>query len=218
MSDAAELPPGHIEGPGGIIYMIGAKGELVPPAQVKAQKRLQDDTTRSLLTRADELAAQILAFKTWAFAEVDAYVALLSDKYGAPPKGEKGNMTLYSFDGMLRVTVQTADRLAFGPEIQIAKDIIVDQLVPEWAVGSNANLVAMVQNAFRTDREGQLNRYSILNLRQLECEDPRWARAMEAIEDSERVIASARYIRFHRKVGGRHDSPWMAVSLNLATA
>jgi len=218
MPDADQLPPGHVEGPGGIVYMVDKRGSLVLPGQIKAAVLLQDDTTRSLLARADALAAEMVAFKAWAFEIVDTYVALLAEKYGAPPRGEKGNMTLFSFDGLERVTVQTADRLAFGPEIQIAKDIIVDQLVPEWAVGSNAHLVAMVQNAFRTDSEGQLSRYSILSLRQLECADARWARAMQAIEDSERVIASARYIRFYRRAAGRQDGAWEPVSLNLATA
>ncbi len=219
MTDAADqLPPGHEVGPGGIVYMIDKRGCLVPSAQVKAPIRLQDDTTRSLLARADELAAQMLAFKAWAFETVDTYVGLLAEKYGAPPRGEKGNLSLFSFDGMERVTVQTADRLAFGPEIQIARDIVIGQLVPEWSVGSNVNLVALVQNAFRTDAEGQLSRYSILSLRQLECDDPRWANAMRAIEDSERVIASARYIRFYRRAGGRRDGGWEPVTLNLATA
>ena len=198
--------------------MVGPRGELMPPARVKGELRLQDDTVRLMFGRADELAGQISAFKSWAFAQVDTYMQLLAERYGKKPRGEKGNFTLFTFDGLLRVTVQTADRLAFGPEIQIARDIIVDDLVPEWSVGSNANLVALVQNAFRVDREGQLNRYSILGLRQIQCEDPRWIQAMDAIEDSERVIASARYIRFHRRADGRQDGQWEPVSLNLATA
>lgn len=200
------------------MYMVGARGELVPPANVKAELKLQDDTVRLMFDRAGQLADQIRAFKAWAFDQVDTYLQLLSERYGKSPRGEKGNFTLYTFDGLLRITVQTADRLAFGPEIQIARDIIVDELVPEWSVGSNTNLVALVQNAFRVDREGQLNRYSILGLRQIQCEDPRWIQAMNAIEDSERVIASARYIRFHRRADGRQDGQWEPVSLNLATA
>lgn len=218
MVDAAELPPGHTLGPGDVLYMIGPKGDLVLPQNVKPALKLQDDTTRSLIARADALAAELAAFKAWAFNEVDAYLALLSEKYGGRPRGEKGNMTLFSFDGLLRVTVQTADRLQFGPEIQIAKDIIIGELVPEWSIGANAYLVAMVQSAFQVDREGQLNRYSILNLRKLDCPDPRWAKAMDAIEESERVVSSARYIRFHRRAHARHDGEWQAVSLNLATA
>lgn len=219
MADAADhLPPGHELGPGGVIYMIGPKGDLVLPQNVKPALKLQDDTTRSLMARADAAAAELAAFKKWAFAEVDAYLGLLAEKYGAKHRGEKGNMTLLSFDGLERVTVQTADRLQFGPEIQIAKDIVIGELVPEWSVGANAFLVAMVQGAFQVDSEGQLSRYAILNLRKIDCPDPRWLKAMEAIEESERVVSSARYIRFHRRANGRHDGEWQNVSLNLATA
>lgn len=218
MADAPPIPPGHVEGPGGIIYMMGPKGELIRPENVKPKARLEDDTARQLIAGADALAAQIAAFKRWAFETVDTFVALQLEKFGAKAAGAKGNMTLYAFDGSLKVVVQTADRLQFGPEIQVAKEIILHELVPEWAVDSNANLVALVQNAFNTDRQGQLNRYSILSLRRLEIADERWARAMEAIEESERVVGSARYIRFFRRRGPEPDSGWDTISLNMATA
>ncbi len=210
-----QVPAGH-QLVGDKLYMVGPKGELVPPAAVKPIAKLQDDTTRTLFEKAEEAAAALAAFKAWAFAEVDAYSALLMDKFKAQAAGAKGNMTLYTYDGELRVTVQTADRLAFGPEIQAAKALI-DECLMDWVAGGRDELVVLIQDAFRTDQEGQLNRYAILSLRRHAFDDPRWLRAMEAIKESERVLSSARYIRFHKRIGGS-DGSWQNVSLNLATA
>ncbi|MGZ3272390.1 MAG: DUF3164 family protein [Caulobacteraceae bacterium] len=211
-----DLPPAVVEA-NGQTYMVGPKGELVPPVAVKPALLLQDQTAREIFAAADALACQIAVFKEWAFEQVDAYAQLLDDKYGVKAGGPKGNMTLFTFNGLLRVTVQVADRFAFGPEIQTAKKLI-DECLLEWSVGSRPEVVALIQNAFRPDQEGNLNRYSILSLRKLEIADERWQRAMQAISDSERVLASARYIRVHRRRGDAQDGVWDGVSLNVATA
>jgi hypothetical protein len=71
-------------------------------------------------------------------------------------------------------------------------------------------------NAFRRDKEGQLNRSAILGLRSYEISDERWKRAMAAIADSIQIIGAKRYIRFSKRASLQHD--WVEVSLNLATA
>jgi len=210
------VQPGWVEAHGKL-FMLGPKGEYTPPDTIKPTQRLQNDTARSLFDRAKALSAELAAFKAWAFAEVDAYCALMLERYQAKAGGEKGNMTLYAYDGSIKVTVQTADRMAFGPEIQAAKALI-DELVLEKSANSDDMLVVLVQDAFRTDKEGQLNRYAILALRRHDFPDPRWKRAMEAIQDSERVLSSARYIRFHERPGCDPEAIFQAVSLNLATA
>lgn len=214
--DLATFPPVQEE-LGGVWYFKGPKGEYVPAPTVKPALKLQDETARDMFGRAVALSKSLHEFKAWAFETVDAYVSILADQFSTKVRGEKGNMTLYSFNGLVRVTVQTADRLAFGPEIQIAKQLIVDELVPEWAAGSNVNLVALVQNAFRTDNEGQLSRYAIIGLRKLEVDDDRWRQAMRAIEESERVLSTARYVRCHYRAGWKADGTWLPVSLNIAT-
>ena len=97
-----------------------------------------------------------------------------------------------------RRAIRVQETLTFGPELQIAKDLI-DECVTEWSEGANANLRAIISDAFQVDKEGQLNTGRILSLRRVKIQDERWNRAMEAISESLQVAMSKTYINFREK-------------------
>lgn len=210
----ADLAPGTVLA-NGHLYMTGPKGELVPIEAVKPKDRFSDDTARDLFAQAQVVAAELKAFKERMFATVDAYCALLDEKYGVKGGGPKGNMSIFSFDGLIKVVVQVQDRLTFGDTIHQAKALI-DEYLAELVTDAGPEVRVIIQDAFRTDKEGQLNRYAIIALRRYNFTDPRWVRAMEAITDAEVFQTSARYIRFYSKPDPQAE--WVSLSLNLATA
>lgn len=216
-----ELHPGHRIFTGGreVLngrdYMVDAKGALVPLESVKATDKLMDETVRKVLAFAAPLADQIARFKQHCFDDVDAFVALLEQEYGKRPGGQKGNITLTTFDGCLKVQVQVSDDVTFGPELQIAKGL-VDDCLREWSADSRPELRSIVERAFNVDREGRVNRYELLRLLRLEISDSRWTRAMDAIRDSMRVVGSKRYVRFYRR--NDPQGAWEAVSIDVAAA
>ena len=122
----------------------------------------------------------------------------LAEKYGRTRGGAKGNVTFSTFDGAQQITIRVQETLTFGPELQIAKDLI-DECVTEWSEGANANLRAIISDAFQVDKEGQLNTGRILSLRRVKIQDERWNRAMEAISESLQVAMSKAYINFREK-------------------
>lgn len=209
-----ELPPGQVE-KAGDVYMPDAKGSLVPIENVKMQHRVQDQTVRQIFAAAQLQAAALRAFKAKAFDDVDALQQLLEQEYKAKTGGAKGNLTLYSYDGLIRIQVQISDLIKFGPELQVAKTLL-DECTGDWLVGSRSELRVIVMSAFRVDKEGQLNGGALLGLRRYEIDDERWVRAMKAIADSIQVIGSKRYIRFAHRASPK--APWVEVSLNVATA
>lgn len=211
---AAAIPPGQVE-LNGDRYMPRADGVMVPLEGVKEMDLVRDQLVRRLMAQADALAATLAAFKARGFDDVDALQALLAEKYKAKVGGEKGNLTLYSYDGLLKVQVQSADLIKFGPELQTAKALI-DECTGEWVEGARVELKAIVMDAFRHDKEGNLNKGRLLALRRYEISDPRWGRAMEAIADSIEVIGSKRYLRFARRPTLK--GAWREVSLNIASA
>ncbi|WP_337050261.1 DUF3164 family protein, partial [Serratia fonticola] len=71
----------------------------------------------------------------------------------------------------------------------MAKDII-DECVMEWSEGANANLRAIIFDAFEVDKAGKLSVSRILSLRRIKIDDPRWLTAMEAISESLQVAVS----------------------------
>ncbi|MBM3929086.1 MAG: DUF3164 family protein [Sphingomonadales bacterium] len=199
----------------GTPYLKDSKGSLVPLASVKATDLLMDETVGKIMGFARDLSAQIARFKGHTFEDVGALQALFAQEYGAPIGGKKGNITLTSFDGCQKVTVQVADLLEFGPELQSAKALI-DTCLSEWSADSRIELRSLVNRVFQVDKEGQINRSELFMLMRVSIEDERWVRAMDAIRDSIRVIGSRTYVRFYDRTGP--DAPWRAITIDMAAA
>lgn len=199
----------------GTEYMRDGKGALVPVSLIKPQHLLEDELVRKVMGYAIALSAQVARFKEHTFDDLGQFEALLAQQYGATLGGAKGNKTLTSHDGLFKITVQVADNIVFGSELQIAKSL-VDECLNEWSQGSRDEIRAIVQRAFNTDKAGQINRSEIFMLLRLEITDPRWQSAMQAIRDAMRVEGSKTYVRCHRRES--IDGAWIPVTIDLAKA
>ena len=196
-------------------YMSDARGNLVPEDLIKPQHLLEDETVRKIMGYAIALSEQVARFKAHVFEDLGALEALLAQEYGLTKGGAKGNKTFLSHDGLFKVEVRIADRIDFGPELQIAKGL-VDECLNEWSAEARPEIRAIVTRAFNTDKAGQINRAEIFMLLRLEIEDGRWKRAMEAIRDAMRIVGSKTYVRCSMRAA--FDAPWQAVTIDLAKA
>lgn len=210
----APIPDGIVEVEGKK-YRANSKGSLVPVELVKAQDALQDETVRKMIGYGKALSEQIARFKANTFNDIGAFEALLAQLYEAKIGGKKGNKTLFSYDGLFKVQVQIAEHIDFGPELQIAKEL-VDECLNEWAADSGPELRAIVTKAFNTDKEGQINRSEIFMLLNLDISDERWKRAMQAIRDAMRVVGSKTYVRFYERAS--QTAAWEAITIDLSKA
>ncbi|AVX39789.1 DUF3164 family protein [Yersinia massiliensis] len=179
-------------------YMKDRKGRLVPIAHVSDYDLAMDSFVKEQVAAAKVKSAELRDFKRRAFDECYAWLDLVAEKYGRTRGGAKGNVSFSSFDGSLQITIKVQDSLAFGPELQIAKDLI-DECVTEWSEGANDNLRAIISDAFQVDKEGQLNTGRILSLRRVKITDDRWNKAMDAISESLQIAVSKTYINFREK-------------------
>lgn len=199
----------------GKTYLADAKGRMVPVDLVKPSDLLMDEMVRRMMGYAKGVSRTVERFKEHSLADIAAFAALIDQEHGVALGGRKGNMTLTSFDGTLKIQLQIADRLTFGPELQAAKKL-VDECLTEWAADSRPEIQAIVQRAFNTDREGQVNRAEMFSLIRLEIEDPRWQRAMTAIRESIRTLGTKEYVRFYERE--TPTSAWKAVTIDMAAA
>lgn len=202
----------HVDGK---FYMVNARDALIPLETVKATDLLMDEAVRKIMGFADDLNAQITRFKEHTLNDVSELLALFDQEHGVSLGGTKGNVTLTSFDGTLKVQLAIADQITFGPELQSAKKL-VDECLVEWSADSRPELRAIVQRAFNTDKEGLVNRAELFSLLRLEIADARWERAMKAIRDSIRVDGTKEYVRFYRRHNAR--AKWLAVTIDVASA
>lgn len=200
----------HIKGKD---YMPDAKGKLVPVELIKPADKLEDETVRKIMAYATDLSEQIARFRGHTFEDLGSFEALLQQEYDTKKGGKKGNKTFMTFDGLKKVQVQVSDFIDFGPQLQIAKELI-DECLNEWAEDSPAEIRAIVTRAFNTDKAGQINRSEVFMLMRLEIEDERWKRAVEAIRDAMRIVGSKTYIRFYERKS--LDDAWKAVTIDLA--
>ncbi|MBW8320883.1 MAG: DUF3164 family protein [Arenimonas sp.] len=196
-------------------WMEDAKGNLVPLANVKPEDKLQDETVRKIIGFAKDLSAQIARFKRHTVADLASLNAIYEQEYGQTLGGKKGNTTYMTIDGRMRVVVQFADQVTFGPQIHVAKSLI-DECLTEWAAEARPEIQAIVTRAFNTDKEGQINKSEIFMLLRLDIADARWQRAMDAIRDSIRVTGAKGYIRFYERENP-NDEP-VAITIDLAKA
>lgn len=195
-------------------YLMDVKGRLVPERLIKDHEKLEDQTVRKILAYAEDLNAQIARFRGHTFDDVSSFMDILAEQYGASKGGTKGNVTLTSYDGCLKVVVQVQEFLTFGPELQVAKQLF-DACISRWAKDVDGKVRALVDHAFQVDKEGRINRQALFGLRRLEIDDEDWQAAITALNDSIRTQGSREYVRFYKRSDPR--GRWAAVTIDLAS-
>ncbi|CUW41108.1 putative phage capsid protein (Mu-like phage) [Magnetospirillum sp. XM-1] len=197
----------------GIARLPDDKGNLVALANIKPMDLLMDEMVRKVVAYGEDLSAELARFAAHTDADIAALDALIAQDYGVEPKETKGNRTFTSFDGLLQVKVAVSERIVLGPELQAAKTVL-DSLIRERGTGVDPFLMTLIQRAFKVDQEGKVDVRSILALRRMQVDDPRWPDFCRAIDDSVRVVGSKRYIRIYRRPNPQAN--WSMVPLDLA--
>jgi len=206
--------PGTVE-VDGKPHLRDPKGRLVPLDLVKPVDLLMDEEVRKIVRFAQELSAMVARFKAHTLDDISGFKALVAQEFNASLGGEKGNVSLTSFDGLMKVSLKIADVVAYGPELQAAK-AKVTECIRNWQGGADPRLVALVENAFQVDQEGQVNRSNLLYLLRLNLDDPTWLEGMEAIRQSERPSGTKEYVQIHVRPDA--GAKWQHVTIDLAAA
>jgi len=190
MSEKARIPEG---------YMENGLGHLVPVANVAELDKLRDDLVRRLVGYAEETGRLVATMRHSTAAEVAAFCELSAQEFGAEIGGEKGNVTLTSYDGSMRVVRARADEITFTEAVRVTRELCF-KCIEKWSAGANANLAVLVRKSFETDKNGHLSAAKILSLRSYEIrDDPDWDAAMAALDRAVQVIGSRQYVRFYRR-------------------
>ncbi len=189
-----------------------AQGHLVPESLIKPIDLLRDEVVLKQVAKAKELQLQMQATKVQMQQEIADYLDLSASEYGVNYGGAKGNVTLTSFDGQFKVERAIGEHRIFDERIQAAKAQI-DACIERWAEGSSAEIRALVDHAFRVNKQGRIDVNQVLSLRQLKIDDPEWLEAMDAIADAITTVAKTEYIRLYQR---QHSGKYVAISLDWA--
>ncbi|OQX12825.1 MAG: sulfate transporter [Thiothrix lacustris] len=200
-------------------YMQNALGHLVPVEQVREQDLLRNQTVLELVGEAREIHASLVNFKRRAMQDIADLVAVAAEKYGAKVGGDKGNISLVSFDGKYKITRSMAAVITFTEELQAAKALI-EACIEKWSDGADDRIKTLVMRAFKPNTKGELNTKAVLGLMRLEMRnkdgetDAEWTAAMDALKDSIQTSGTTAYVNVYERVG--MSDRYQHVPLDLA--
>lgn len=194
-------------------YWVDARGIMTPEDVVKAIDKERDSLVGEMVERAIGINTVLSEFKLRAFADIQAFVDLSAEKYGAKKGGAKGNVTLFTFDGRFKIQRAMQDKLQFDERLQAAKTLI-EECIAGWTEGVRPEIHILISEAFSTDKEGNINTGRVLALRRYDIEDERWQNAMDAISEAIQVVGSKSYIRVYERVGDSGE--YKPISLDIA--
>jgi hypothetical protein len=194
-------------------YKRNALGHFVPVEQIAEIDIIRDELVQRIARNARHLQAAMREFKEHTLREIDAFIDLSASEYETQIGGAKGNVTLASYDGRYRVQIKNQVYLAFDERLQVAKQLI-DELIHEWTKDSRGEIKALIEHAFQTDKEGNINKGRVISLFKLKIDDAKWQQAMDAIRDSMQASHSKEYLGLYERTG--QEEKYARISLDMA--
>ncbi|MCY1507630.1 hypothetical protein D9M68_419120 [compost metagenome] len=194
-------------------FVMNAAGHLVPEHQVREHDKLRDQVARELSSKALLICKALADFKVQALSDIDDLIAISNERFGVKLGGQRGNVSITTYDGQFKIERAMADRLTFTEEILAAKELI-DICIRKWSADANPHLRVLVDRAFSAGRNGQIRTNDVLGLLRLEIDDPDWKAAMVALKDAIQVNGKAVYIRVYQRVG--NTERYEPINLNIA--
>ena len=188
---ARQIPEGYMEDP---------QGRLVHMGTIREIDLMRDSLVKELVVNAKRMSNLIAEFKTAMLGDIEAFIDLSLERYGVAMGGGKGNVTLTSFDGKWKIKRAISEYLVFDEGLQAAKALI-DECIHDWSGGASKEIMTLINDAFRVDKEGRVDTKRILGLRRLEIQDEKWKRAMAAIGESVQVAGSKTHVRVYERQG-----------------
>jgi hypothetical protein len=193
-------------------YLRDGQDRLVPTEQVRESDLLRDAVARDLAIEGELLHVLLGRFKARALADLRDLVASGAERFGVRIGGDKGNLSITTFDGAWKVQRVYRDVLSFSEEIHAAKALI-DECITRWSEGADPHIRVLVDRAFRADKSGDLRTGPVLELLRVDIDDPDWQMAMKALAESVQVSGSAVYVRVFRR---SQAGVYVPVPLDLA--
>lgn len=194
-------------------YKLDAQGRMVPISMIRPIDLARDALVQEIVTKASALEEQIATLKAGFFADIAAFVELSAEQYQVKIGGEKGNVSLVSFDGRYKVQRAIQETLVFDERLQAAKALI-DACLQRWSKGAQPEIKVLINDAFQVDKSGNINTGRVLGLRRLDISDDEWQRAMKAIGEALQVSGSRSYIRVYKRIGD--SDRYQPITLDMA--
>jgi polysaccharide pyruvyl transferase WcaK-like protein len=199
----------------GVRCYLDPQGLMVPYRYVSKGDRDRDKTVNMVFTRAFRIHRNTKKEKAEIAKIIDSYLERVAEKYN---EEWKGNATIYDFSHTLKIEINVNERVDFDEKLQVARQKI-GECFSMWSKGSKTGahkLKTIVDDAFKTDKKGNVNARKLLGLRRHKFDDEPWREAMDLIADSIIIVGSRVYYRFWYKPDQDQSRGWEPLEVNFS--
>ncbi|HCH3753739.1 TPA: DUF3164 family protein [Vibrio parahaemolyticus] len=196
-------------------WKLDRKGRLVQESDIDAYDIEMDAFVMKHINKALEIQAMMREFKEEVYADCLAFQELVAEKYDTKIGGKKGGVSFTSFDGKKQIRICVQDRFIFGPELKVAEQLM-KECANDWSENARSELKRIIHGLFETDKEGSISVKKVIDFRNQYknvSEDTRWVKAMEAIDDAQKVVSSKSYLNFKERNG---EDKYLNIPLDIA--
>lgn len=191
---------------------IDSAGNAIPVKYIDPVDKNRDRLVNKLMKQAKAVSDRICNLRESAFDDIENFINETEERYDVKVRTKGGNKILTDFSNTLKIEIRVAHTIEFDERLNMAKTII-DECIKRWSEGSDDKIKLLIDQAFKVDRKGNLDKDRVLGLRQLKIKDKEWRKAMGIISDSTKVVGSKQYIKFSRK---NEKGVWETVNLDIA--
>jgi len=179
-------------------FMQNSQGAMVLIDHVDPIDKLRDKLVHSIRGKAEGVENSLAQFRSSAYDDIESFLEKSAKKFGTKFGGNKGNLTLTSYDGKIRIKISVNDVIRFDERLQVAINLI-HECLDDWSNGIDPKLKSIIDRAFEKDNEGNAIPSRLLGLKKLNINDPKWRRAMKALTLSQYVESRKPYFNIYEK-------------------
>ncbi len=193
---------------------IDARGVRYPPELIPEIDQMRDAMVERVHALAKQMENALLEAKLTMINEVQTYLFARA-KSGKVKEDWKGNVTLDSFDGSMRVTRSMDDVIGFSEQLQMVKTLI-DEWIGKRMDGIDPSLAKVITMAFNVDKRGRVNTAMIMRLLHLDIDDSLWKKAMKLLRECINVTCTRQYLAVYERIVTDTGEEMRLVQMNFS--
>ncbi len=191
--------------------LTNGKGKEIPIEMVRDDHLKKHKLVMKVFVAGVKLEQKIMKDKQRMLNRITAYQRWLEKHYGGTV--EFKNLILSDYSNEHKIEIKSNRIIEFDEKIQLAETLL-KKSIKSWSKDSNRNMVVIIDEIFKTDKKGFLDKNKILSLKQYKITDPDWQAAIKLIDDSINIVDRKSYMMIKYKVG----NTWKCLNLNFSSA
>lgn len=195
--------------------MTDAMGNAVPVRYVSAYDRTRDASVRRIHTRFLKARATLEKVMRESLQDLDKIAAARGE--AGIQGGEKGNLQVSSFDGLVTVGLVVRYEINLDERVRQARDLMLDYArgLADKLGGDDAQaLLELIDEAFQASRTGLLSVSRVLSLMRRDIKAPQWQAAKKLLAESMETRRGKSYLRVEARPDRQHNP--VPVRLDIA--